>query len=59
MVRRYSQRVTNYQNADMALRWTVMGFLESERGMRRIWGYAQLQELILALRPQQEQRLTA
>jgi hypothetical protein len=39
VVRRHSQRVTNYQNADMALRWTVMGFLESERGMRRIKGY--------------------
>jgi putative transposase len=36
VVRRHSQRVTNYQNADMALRWTVEGFLESERGMRRI-----------------------
>jgi putative transposase len=36
MVRRNSQRVTNYQNVDMALRWTEMGCLESERGMRRI-----------------------
>jgi hypothetical protein len=37
----------------------VMGFLESERGMRRIKGFAQLQALIRALRPQQEQRLAA
>jgi putative transposase len=59
VVRRHSQRVRNYHNADMALRWTVMGFLESERGMRRIKGFAQLQELIRALRPQQEQRLAA
>jgi len=59
VVRRHSQRVTNYQNADMALRWTVMGFLESERGMRRIKGFAQLPELIRALRPQQEQKLAA
>jgi putative transposase len=40
VVRRHSQRVRNYHNADMALRWTVMGFLESERGMRRIKGFA-------------------
>lgn len=59
VVRRHSQRVTNFQNADMALRWTVMGFLESERGMRRIKGFALLPELILALRPQQEQKLAA
>ena len=59
VVRRHSQRVTNYQNADMALRWTVMGFLESERGMRRIKGYAQLTALIRALRPQKDQRLAA
>lgn len=59
VVRRHSQRVTNFQNADMALRWTVMGFLESERGMRRIKGFAQLPELIRALRPQQEQKLAA
>ena len=59
VVRRHSQRVTNHQNADMALRWTVMGFLESERGMRRIKGFAQLPELIRALHPQQEQKLAA
>lgn len=59
VVRRHSQRVTNYQNADMALRWTVMGFLESERGMRRIKGYAQLPALIAKLRPAREQRLAA
>jgi transposase-like protein len=59
VVRRHSQRVTNYQNADMALRWTVMGFLESERGMRRIKGYAQLPALIAKLRPRQEQGLAA
>ena len=59
VVRRHSQRVTNYKNADMALRWTVMGFLESEKGMRRIKGYAQLPALMRALRPQQDQRLAA
>lgn len=43
----------------MALRWTVMGFLESALGMRRIKGYAQLPDLIRTLRPQQEQKLAA
>jgi hypothetical protein len=47
------------RNADMALRWTVMGFLESERGMRRFKGYAQIPKLIRALRPQPEQKLAA
>jgi hypothetical protein len=32
--------VTNYKSADMALRWTVMGFLESAKGIPRIKGYA-------------------
>ena len=59
VVRRRSQRVKNYPNADMALRWTVIGFLKSERGMRRTKGFAQLPELIRALRPQQEQKLEA
>jgi transposase-like protein len=59
VVRRHSQRVTNYKNADMALRWTVIGFLESAKGMRRIKGYAQLPALIRAPRPQQDQRLAA
>jgi hypothetical protein len=27
--------VTNFHSAVMALRWEVMSFLESERGMRR------------------------
>jgi hypothetical protein len=36
-----------------------MGFLESERGMRRIKGYAQLPALIAKLRPAKEQPLAA
>ena len=32
---RLSRRVTNFHSAVMALRWAVMSFLESERGMRR------------------------
>ena len=59
VVRRHSQRVTNYHHADMPLRWTVMGFLESERGTRPIKGFAQPQALIRALRLQQEQGLAA
>jgi hypothetical protein len=51
--------VTNYKNADMALRWTVIGFLESAKGMRRIKGDTQLPALFRAPRPQQDQRLAA
>jgi hypothetical protein len=36
-----------------------MGFLESERGIRRIKGYAQLHALIAKLHPRKEQRLAA
>lgn len=32
---RLSRRVTNFYSAVMALRWAVMSFLESDRGMRR------------------------
>jgi len=51
VVRRVSGRVTNYKNADMALRWTAAGFLEAEKSFRKLRGFAQLKTLINALRP--------
>lgn len=51
MVRRVSWRVTNYKDAEMALRWTAAGFLEAEKSFRKLRGYAQLKTLIDALRP--------
>jgi transposase-like protein len=37
-VRRTSQRVTHYQDADMALRWTAAGFIEAQKSFRKIQG---------------------
>lgn len=51
VVRRVSRRVTNYKNADMALRWTAAGFLEAEKSFRKLRGFAQLKSLINGLRP--------
>jgi putative transposase len=50
IVRRVSRRVTNYKDADMAMRWTAAGFLEAERSFRKMRGYKQMQSLIKALR---------
>ena len=49
--RRTAGRVTHYRNADMALRWAVMGYLEAEKSFRRLRGHAQINKLILAMRP--------
>ena len=35
VVQRYGHRLMHFQISCMALRFTVMGFLASERGMRR------------------------
>ena len=50
IVRRVSGRVTNYKDADMAMRWTAAGFLEAERSFRKMRGYQQIKSLIKALR---------
>jgi transposase-like protein len=51
VVRRVSGRVTNYKDAEMALRWTAAGFLEAEKSFRKLRGYADLKLLINGLRP--------
>jgi transposase-like protein len=48
-VRRTTARVTRYRDADMAMRWTAMGFLEAEKTFRRIQGYKDLWVLAVAL----------
>lgn len=50
VVRRVSGRVTNYKDAQMALRWTAAGFLEAEKSFRKVRGHAQMKTLIDALR---------
>jgi transposase-like protein len=55
VVRRVSGRVTNYKDAEMALRWTAAGFLEAEKSFKKLRGYAQVNILIDALRPNSQQ----
>ena len=42
--------MTNYKDADMAMRWTAAGFLEAERSFRKMRGYKQIKSLTNALR---------
>jgi putative transposase len=51
VVRRVSGRVTNYKDAEMALRWTAAGFLEAEKSLKKLRGNADLKTLINGLRP--------
>jgi hypothetical protein len=46
VVRRVSGRVTNYKDAEMALRWTAAGFLEAEKSFKKLRGHADLKTLI-------------
>ena len=50
-VRRVSGRVTNYKDAEMALRWTAAGFLEAEKSFKKLRGHGDLKTLINGLRP--------
>ena len=50
-VRRVSGRVTNYKDAEMALRWTAAGFLEAEKSFKKLRGHGDLKTLIDGLRP--------
>ena len=52
VVRRVTGRVTHYQDADMAMRWTAAGFIEAEHSFRKLRGYQQIKALMQALRPQ-------
>lgn len=55
VVRRVSGRVTNYKDAEMALRWTAAGFIEAEKSFKKLRGYADLRILINSLRPVAQQ----
>lgn len=48
-VRRSSRNVKHWQSGDMALRWTAAGMLEAERQFRRIIGYKDLANLVVAI----------
>lgn len=55
VVRRVSGRVTNYKDAEMALRWTAAGFLEAEKSFKKLRGHGDLKILINNLRPVNQQ----
>jgi putative transposase len=60
IVRRTSRRVTRYQDADMALRWTAAGFLEAQKSFRKIQGIKELWILKAALgRPDKQAHVDA
>lgn len=48
-VKRVSRNVTRWRSGSMALRWTVTGLVEAEKGFRRVNGFRDLDRLILAL----------
>ena len=54
-VRRVSGRVTRYRDAQIAMRWVAAGFLEAEKGFRRLRGHDRIPALIRALRPVSDQ----
>ena len=49
IVRRTSQRVTRYRDAQMALRWAATGFIEAQKSFRKIQGIKDLWILKAAL----------
>jgi len=50
IARQTTGRVKNWQNGTQVLRWLTAGFMQAERGFRRINGYRQMPILINALR---------
>ena len=54
---RTAGRVTSFKDGEQALRWMAAGFMEAERGFRRVRGYKQIPVLtaqLSSLHPQQQ-----
>jgi hypothetical protein len=49
-VRRVAGRVKRYRDADMAVRWATVRFLEAEKNFRKILGVSELRMLAAALK---------
>ena len=49
IVRHHSRRVKRWQHGEMALRWTAAGMLAAEGQFRRVKGFRQLPQLLVAL----------
>ncbi|MCL1914039.1 MAG: transposase [Eubacteriaceae bacterium] len=50
------RRVSNFNSGETALRQAAAGFMEAERGFRRIKGYKQIPSLIIALERETEKK---
>ncbi|MCL1913616.1 MAG: transposase, partial [Eubacteriaceae bacterium] len=51
------RRVSNFNNGETALRQAAAGFIEAERGFRRIKGYKQIPSLIIALERETDKKI--
>jgi putative transposase len=49
IVRHHARRVKHWQHGEMALRWTAAGMLAAEDQFRRVKGFRQLPQLLVAL----------
>lgn len=49
IVRHHARRVKRWQHGEMALRWTAAGMLAAEEQFRRVKGFRQLPQLLVAL----------
>ena len=57
-VRRTSRNVKRWQSGEMGLRWTAAGMLEAERQFRKIIGYRDLANLVVAIEHEHTQTAT-
>jgi putative transposase len=58
IVRHTQRNVKRWQDGDMRKRWTAAGMLQAEQQFRRIIGYRDLANLIIAIHPTAPQTTT-
>ena len=56
IVRRTQRNVKRWSSGEMALRWTAAGMLEAERQFRKIIGYRDLANLVIAIERDHDRR---
>lgn len=49
IARTTNRNVTHWKNGEMVLRWTAAGMINAERSFRRVKGYKQMPQLVIAL----------
>jgi putative transposase len=50
IARTTNRNVTRWRDGQMVLRWTAAGMLNAQRSFRRVKGYKQMPQLVVALR---------